>query len=139
MPRAEFLAKIICWQCRAASCCKQQIFRQERTSLVFMGVLDQPLAFGYLSCMLSISLPRWRSTDCALYHACTWRASLGSIWRLSGGRVDDPRRCGRQQRTGKPLAQFQQARQSVRMALLHKALVLPAKCCGLAACHGQHY
>lgn len=63
MPRAEFLAKIICWQRRAASCCKHQVFRQEGTSLVFMGMLDQPLAFGCLSCMLSTSLPRWRGTD----------------------------------------------------------------------------
>lgn len=57
MPRAELLAEIICWQCRAASCCKHQVFRQEETSLAFMGVLDQPLAFGCLSCVLSASFP----------------------------------------------------------------------------------
>lgn len=70
-PRAEFLTKIICLQWRAASCWERQVFRQEGTSLVFMGVLDQPLALGCLSCMLSASLSRWKRADLvasAVYH-----------------------------------------------------------------------
>lgn len=36
-----------------------------------MGVLDQPLALGCLSCMLSASLSRWKRADLvasAVYH-----------------------------------------------------------------------
>lgn len=42
-----------------------------------MGVLDQPLALGSVSCMLSTSLPRWKRADLvvsAVCYTCTCRA-----------------------------------------------------------------
>lgn len=85
--------------CNIVSCCKQQVFRQEGTSLVFMGVLDQPLTLGSLSWTLSAFIPMWKRADLVAsteYYTCAWRVSLGRIQRLSKERVDDPRRCGRQ-------------------------------------------
>lgn len=39
------------------------MFRQEETSLAFVGLLDQPLALGSFSYTLPSSLPRWKRAE----------------------------------------------------------------------------